>query len=190
MSRPWNRYYTALLIILLLVTLFTTRSFEEYVFNEVTQGAVVSLLTPLFIIALFLERALEVFISAWREPRKQEIQTRIDVLRVSKGVPPGASAVGLGGPATEMEVYKADTKRIAFLCGVGAGILISVAGVRVLHPLVNWDADMAGSQAAMFNTVDVFLTGGLLGGGSDGMHKLVSVITDFLDSTRLKVQGP
>jgi hypothetical protein len=37
--------------------------------------------------------------------------------------------------------------------------------------------------------VDVVITAGLIGGGSDGIHKLVSVITDYLDATRDKVAG-
>ena len=30
---------------------------------------------------------------------------------------------------------------------------------------------------------DVLLTGAVVGGGSDGMHKLVQVFTNFMDST-------
>jgi hypothetical protein len=33
------------------------------------------------------------------------------------------------------------------------------------------------------------LTAAIIGGGSDGIHKMVSVITDFLDVTRKKVQA-
>jgi hypothetical protein len=31
--------------------------------------------------------------------------------------------------------------------------------------------------------MDVLLTGMLLGGGADGLHKLVSIFTNFMDST-------
>jgi hypothetical protein len=33
----------------------------------------------------------------------------------------------------------------------------------------------------------VVITAGLIGGGSDGIHKLVSVVTDYLDAARANV---
>ena len=34
----------------------------------------------------------------------------------------------------------------------------------------------------MFRTADVLLTGAVLGGGSDGLHQLVSVFTNYMQS--------
>jgi hypothetical protein len=44
-------------------------------------------------------------------------------------------------------------------------------------------------QAQWFSAADVFLTGAVLGGGSDGLHKLISVFTDFLGATSAKVKA-
>ena len=44
-------------------------------------------------------------------------------------------------------------------------------------------------QQLLVTIVDVVITAGLIGGGSDGIHKLVSVITDYLDAARGKVAG-
>ena len=41
----------------------------------------------------------------------------------------------------------------------------------------------------MFGLVDVILTGALLGGGSDGIHKLVSVFINYLEETAKKFRG-
>ncbi len=166
MNRQWNWYYVTIFVILLAASLWAATTFDEFVFNDVTQSSVASLLIPLFIIAAFLERAQEVLISAWRESGKQALKEK-----------------------KEIAAYKATTQRIAFLVGISGGILISIAGVRVLHPLVSWDAEIAGNQNIMFDTVDIVLTGGLLGGGSDGIHRLFALITDFIEATRDRTKG-
>ena len=44
--------------------------------------------------------------------------------------------------------------------------------------------EMGPWQAALYHSSDILITGGLLGGGSEGIHKLIALITDFLDMTR------
>ncbi len=44
-------------------------------------------------------------------------------------------------------------------------------------------ADGLQFQERAFMAMDVLLTGMLLGGGADGLHKLVSIFTNFMDST-------
>ena len=59
-----------------------------------------------------------------------------------------------------------------------------------MRPLISMDVDPTGLQGDLLNMADILVTGGLLGGGSDGIHKLVSVITDFLDKTRQNINAP
>jgi len=172
-----------LLLALLVAAMAAAGGFEKYLFNPITRDAVVNLLTPLFIIALFLERGQEVFISAWREPGKRRLESEIESY---KKVDPNADT---REQDLRLADYRAHTQQVAFLAGLAGGVLVSIAGVRVLYPLVNHDADVAGAQKLVFDTVDIFLTGGLLGGGSEGIHRLVSVITDFLEATRDRIKG-
>lgn len=79
MSRLWDLRFAALFGTLLILAVLAAGSFDEYLFNPVTGQAVANLLTPLFLVALFVERAQEVFITAWREPNKQTIQAEIDI---------------------------------------------------------------------------------------------------------------
>lgn len=155
----WNRYYLLILVVLALAA-WGAYGFDETIFNPVTMESITDLLVPLFVIAAFLERALEVFISSWR----------------------GVGEEGLEG--AELAKYKAHTKRIAFLSAVSGGVLISIAGIRVLHPLTDWDAELDGIQGQLFDFLDILITGGLLAGGSEGIHQVFSVITDFLKKTR------
>jgi len=187
----WTKGYIALLIVFGIVAIFGTAKFEEYLFNPVTRDSIIDLLVPLFIIALFLERAQEVFITAWRGLCRTPLEQDLDAARAklpkdpSKPVPPNVQEE-IDKAAKALANYKAGTKRRAFLFGLGAGLLISIVGVRVLRPMTNWDADPVGLQKTIFDFVDIVLTGALIGGGSDGIHKIMSVITDYLDVLRDK----
>ena len=110
-------------------------------------------------------------------PDAQQAQSQVDTLRAR-----------LVDEENAIRRYKGETSRRAFLVGITAGILVAVVGVRVLHPLMDADFELDGLQGLAFDSLDIFITGGLLGGGSDGIHKAVSVITDFLDATRDKVK--
>ena len=41
----------------------------------------------------------------------------------------------------------------------------------------------------MFRLIDVVLTTGLLAGGSDGLHKIVQTITDFMEATSRRIKA-
>jgi len=50
-------------------------------------------------------------------------------------------------------------------------------------------AALTSAQRTVFRVIDVVLTGAVLGGGADGMHKLVSVFTNFMDRTNANLKG-
>ena len=56
--------------------------------------------------------------------------------------------------------------------------------MRVLFPLTNFDHELEGSQGQWFGLIDVVLTGALLSGGAEPIHKLMSIITGYLDKWR------
>jgi hypothetical protein len=63
----WSVRYVLVLLAIAGLTAIGAHWFDRYAFNPVTTESITSLLTPLFVIALFLERGLEVFVSAWRD---------------------------------------------------------------------------------------------------------------------------
>jgi uncharacterized membrane protein YqjE len=156
---------------------------EPVGFKTLDGGDVVDLLTPLFVIALFLERAQEVFVSAWREPQRKEAEAHIAALEAVQDAA-GARAAGV-----QLAEYKAQTQRVAFLFRFLVAMAISTVGVRSLEHLVAMPPLDGSVQRTAFTVIDIVLTAAIIGGGSDGIHKLVSVITDFLDSTRQRIQN-
>lgn len=196
----WSKLYVILIFVLVIFVVLLGSGFSQLRFNPVTRDAIIDLLAPLFIIALFLERALEVFVKTWRrlgrDTYEREVAKAKEALERAKQAnqPTQPAQADLDHRLDELTKYKATTGRIAFLSGVSAGVLISIVGVRVLYPLTDLGLaqtteQLPGAQLVFFNLVDVFLTGGLIGGGSEGIHKIVAVITDFLDKTRQKIQA-
>jgi hypothetical protein len=194
---PWRTYYALMLVILALASVYAARSFDIYTFNEVTRDSIINLLMPLFVLAVFLERAQEVFISAWRDLGASALEQDVTNWRQAakdakdtRGTQDDKDASeGLKNAREKLSEWKAKTKRYSFLVGLAGGVLISIAGIRVMNPLVSWDAEIVGAQGALFDVLDIFITGGLLGGGADGIHKLMSLILDQIDVTREKIQA-
>ncbi len=135
-----------------------------------TAGEFVQLIAPLVLVALFIERALEVFITSWRAPESK-------TLELAAAADPTKQLQHSG--------YKSRTQRIAFIAGTTIGVLVSALGIRALGLFVDpvvFDA-LPSAQQTLFRIADVLLTGAILGGGADALHKLVLVFTNFMTST-------
>ena len=208
--------------------------FKNFGLPEITQ-----LLTFLILIALFLERALEVFVTTWRRPGEEEFDSKIDhcerrIAELKEQIgrkgnqvetvatkttsedsvkseertafiqsPGDASGfineLGkelalLSGFNLEKGRYKAGTRKIALWMALFVGVLISGVGVRSLETLVNLRESLNprplfyDGQLFIFRSLDTLLTGGLIAGGSEGIHKLTQVFTAFLEETRNQIK--
>jgi hypothetical protein len=89
------------------------------------------------------------------------------------------------------EQCRSRMRRVAFAGSVALGVIVSEVGVRVLGLFVDPAAfnGLSPEQQASFNTVDVLLTGAMLGGGSDALHKFVTVFTNFMERTAKQAKG-
>jgi hypothetical protein len=183
--------FPAALVALSAAAAWPASSFTGLAFKPFRAEEIVGNLTALFLISVFLERALEVFVSWWRDgDRLQLEQDLAHAVADSKAALPAAAAEAerlVRQKRHELAAFRAQTERRSFMCGIVAGAIIALAGARALAPLlVELPAD-GSPQLLVVTVVDVVITAGLIGGGSDGIHKLVSVITDYLDAARAKV---
>ena len=177
--RPAERWLGWIFAILIVGSVILVAWFNPSLvtFWPFTAGEFVQLLTPLFLVALFIERALEVFLTAWRAEGSAKLQKEAESA--------GTANEDVAGSEIRVVSYKAVTQRMAFLGGVTLGVIVSAVGVRGLGLFVDpavFDA-LPQAQQTIFNMADVILTGAALGGGADGLHKLVSVFTSFMDSS-------
>lgn len=177
-----GRIWLALLILALAVAVVT--QVDNLAPIEVENGAepfrtALIQLGILYIVALFVERSLEVLIKAWRQGgksrRQQEVQSAVSADR-SKA-------------ETKLLEYQTGTQRRALLVGLTLGIMVSLSGVRLLGPIFEVDTDWKPFQEVMFHFTDVILTAGLIAGGSATIHELMATIDTFLKESRKQAKG-
>lgn len=87
------------------------------------------------------------------------------------------------------EKCSGDTRRTALLGAVFLGICVATVGPRILTEMTEPVDDLEGLRRWIFVTVDVFITGGLIGGGSDGIHKIISLATEKLDQVKRGIRS-
>ena len=81
-----------------------------------------------------------------------------------------------------LAAYKATSKRWAWVGGSLLGVIVAALGVRALGLFVDASefADLRPGQREWFARVDILLSGGVLAGGSDGLHQIVKRFLEFL----------
>jgi hypothetical protein len=102
------------------------------------------------------------------------------------------------GPARRaLDYYRLETQRLAFLVSFSLALVTSLVGLRVVQPLIDPAAlaSMAKEpayrlQLLWLSRLDILLTGLLIAGGADGIHKIVTTFTAFLDATRNRTAAP
>ncbi len=86
----------------------------------------------------------------------------------------------------ERSRYKSETRKIALWTALVVGLLVSGVGLRSLDTLVQpvQGSMYSGVQSLVLRCLDVLLTGGLIAGGSDGIHKITQLFTTFFEENR------
>ena len=140
-------------------------------FRSIGVQDLTALLTPAFMAALFIERVIEVFVSIARGADRRRLKLASE------------SVDGTAAAREELAAFRSKTQSVALIFGVTLGLVLAVLGLRVVEPLVDGGALAAvhAWQQRAFRMFDVVVTGGLIGGGADGIHKLVSVFTTKFD---------
>jgi hypothetical protein len=189
-----NWLFPAALVALSAAAAWQASNFTGLAFKPFRADEIVGNLTALFLISVFLERALEVFVSSWRQADRRKLEHEIvhalaDVKAASDSAAVAEAERLVWEKRHVLHLYKVQTAGVSFICGLIAGVVIALAGARALSPLLVELPATGSPQALVVTIVDVVITAGLIGGGSDGVHKLVSVITDYLDAVRGKVAG-
>lgn len=156
-------------------------------------------LGTLFIVALFLERSLDTFFTPTRSKEAEALDQEISALeKRQSGInddPNPASTdkqtlieqlqKDLDNKKSERFEHRAKTRNIATVAGLIIGLFISAIGLRILNNFVNLNIPKDRIyQKNLFNLVDVFLTGGLIAGGSDNIHKITEVYRSFIEKKK------
>lgn len=122
---------------------------------------------------------------AWRGKEKQEYISEINSEKRKLKQAAGSEDI-LDKATKKLESHSAETRSLAFLTAFAFGIVISALGIRVFQPLVDPAVfkTIGNVQKALFTGIDTLLTGALLGGGSNGIHKILDVFLSKVDQIR------
>lgn len=179
----------AILFIIAILAVVVFFKFSAIPFQKDVLSKIGGLLTLLFFAALLLERALDVFLTLGRAPKSEELDELITKLRnllsanVAAAVDRSAGEAELLAAQKEKREWRAGTRSIAMWLGFILGIIVSAVGIRTLGSII--DISMIednNAQVFAFGIVDIVLTGGLLAGGSDGIHKISELFRNFFES--------
>lgn len=182
--------WTVIVVIILVIPVAYWLQPQSVQFWEYKQEDVVRLFTQLILVALIIERALEVILTPWRgaeSERKTAAVKHSD--RLAESGKPEAQAK-LQESQMDLSQFKSDTQKLAFKATFVLGVVVSAFGIRTLAPLVEPNAfkTLPHLQQVGFNALDVLLTGALLSGGADGLHQVLSLFLDYIGKTRNRVQ--
>jgi hypothetical protein len=169
------------------------------VFRAFGATDVINLLTILFLVALLAERALEIFVGTWRSPEASQLELRVqraehDLAALEKA-PGGERALGEARAACEAArrqelQYRCITRQVALWAGLALGLLVSGVGVRALGTLIDpGQSGLSAHQLPAFRFVDVLLTGGVIAGGSEGIHKVATLFDSFMSAAARRARG-
>lgn len=159
-------------------------------------------LTILIVVALFLERALEVYkLSYWSQEKErldaqvEHIQLELQVLLsnandIANSEPIKAAKLRLFNAQESLRVYKNHMRQNLLTVAIVFGALISLVGVRSLENA--FDFPIPGSvlelfRLYLFRVLDVILTAGLIAGGSEGIHNVIKKLSNLFPDVSQKV---
>jgi hypothetical protein len=154
-------------------------------FKPLTPQAFAGLIGWLFAVALFVERAVEVVVMVFRDQQAdlldeaEECAAREFTSATKKAAADAIEAARQALVAARQArlVYRAETKEIALVMSFTFSVFVSLAGVRALHGLL-LDTTPTGN---LFTAADIVVTGAMLAGGSEGIHRMANAFTSFMD---------
>jgi hypothetical protein len=157
---------------------------------NVQPQTIANILAPLLLTSAFIERAVEVFITPWRDPEFDKLEANLKAVSADQSATPAQR-----NDATEkLNDYVADTTRYAFVISLFFGVVAAMVGIRALWPFLDPQSMKVFSQAPLgqkntFIVLDILLSAALMAGGANGIHSVISAFTSFFDASAQKSQA-
>jgi hypothetical protein len=171
----------------ILIALFSRFGLWPGLSLSVQPLTVMNVMAPLLLTAAFIERAVEVVITPWRDPGWDELTDALAIVKANPAATPADKASAIKA----LDDYQDLTKQYAFATALLLGLAAAMVGVRALWPFLDAPAMVlfnaaSKSQQGSFIVVDVVLSAALLAGGANGIHSVVNAFTTFFDTNAQK----
>jgi hypothetical protein len=151
-------------------------------FKSFTESNVLAIVTSMFVVAVFMERAIDAILTPIRAPDRQRIERELEDIRKDAEID-DSKKKEQKEKERELEVYKLNTAQRAYWLSFFLGLVISFAGVRALAGLVEPMAleGLGDTHRTFFSFVDIVLTGGVIAGGSAAIDKIGRGISSYFN---------
>lgn len=177
------RNYTLIALAICAFAIIFGQTFSSLEFANNIGRVVLERLLAVAIVSLFLERAIEVYINASRRFGELEITEQLDEAREDHPDDITKSRA----LSRKLARYKLGTQRMAFLFSLFFGVMIACTGLRVLDGLIVLGQETVANpywQTRVWYGVDILLTGGMIGGGAAGIHRLIDMLAVHVPQRR------
>ncbi|MBT9316982.1 hypothetical protein [Leptothoe spongobia] len=159
-------------------------------------------LTVLIIVALFLERALEVYKLFYFSPEKERLAAQVEKFQLELGSlltnaddsandkRIQAAKISLFNAEESLRIYKNHMRQSLLKAAIVFGLLIGLVGVRSLEGAFNFpgpESVLEIFRLYLFRVLDLILTAGLIAGGSEGIHNVIKKIGNLFPDVQKKV---
>ena len=173
----WGLHLIILLVLVVIVAISVSRFSltgalklnAEFKFDDYS-----TLFVNLFFITIIVERFIEVFNSIWRRKGRLEHTRAVENAQNDREKVDAQRA---------LDAYRARTQTLAMYSGFAIGIIVGIAGVRILKLLFD-TTSLTGDQETLFHAMDILLTAGLVAGGSKGINAVTSLFGKYLEASR------
>lgn len=176
-------------LVLAVAVLAFQRQPVSLAFTPNAQANLPLLFSSMLLISMFIERAIEIFLSAWRSQQADILDTEIAGLerqiKLKKDQADQLDPLlnSLQAKKRERIEYRIESRAVAQWIGLLIGVLVSLVGVRILaNVIVLPESGLPAGQHALFVVVDVLLTGAVLAGGSDAFNKIMKLYSSAMDT--------
>jgi hypothetical protein len=151
------------------------------------------LLGSFFVISLFLERSIEVFLSAFRagDADRLDLKTKMkkkELDKIDKDTDQtrwSKVTEELGALKGERAEYRIRSRQWALWGGLAMGVFVALVGFHGLESLVDpeYFKELGLTlHLRLFHGVDVLVTGAVLAGGSDAVNKIMKLYSAFTET--------
>jgi len=166
----WTSFGLLLGLVFMVLVILHWANPEALQFKEFADLEILSVVSTMFVIAIFMERSIQAILIPLRARGRIELEKRLNELE-SVGSPSAEISRKVVDASSRLNRYNVETGRQANWIGFSFGLLISLAGVRVLAGFVE-SGELGAYQDTLFSFADILLTGGVIAGGSAAIDKI------------------
>lgn len=200
----------AVIVIVLIITGVILGQPGAIRFDQTKPSSALTVFAGLLVVALLVERSLEVGIHTWCGQHADELDQAVQNAQIALDLAKKTNTGDLANLESKLQTAVVEqrkdwggTRRIALWSGAVLGLAVSAAGFRAIENLLTPESikivatgrcwligfcTPGSGQISTFRVLDVIVTGGVIAGGSDGVHKIMQLYSEYMDSTADKVK--